>query len=145
MRASGYSRSAVWFLNQLTPRTQAALVWVMRSPSACSSISSQTHPQNVQVAFFTTVNSISSPLAEDLTARTGRQGESSAEGAAPVAAADAARHVATGLDLLPGRGLGRRLAGELGLGRPVRRVRGFVRSCRLHRSSLSSVVRSRQV
>ena len=52
----------MWFLNQLTPRTQAFLVWVMRSPSECSSMSSQTQPQKVQVAFFTTFNSIVVPF-----------------------------------------------------------------------------------
>ena len=41
---------------------QARLVSTMRSPSACSSMSSQTHPQKVQVAFFTTVSSIAAPL-----------------------------------------------------------------------------------
>src|SRR5262249_62226034 len=103
------------FLNQLTPRTQAALVWVMRSPSACNSISSQTHPQNVQVAFFTTVSSILAPSTNDLPVRTGRNGERSAEGTPSETAPDAARHVAAGLDLFPGPAVAVvDLAGELG-------------------------------
>src|SRR3954464_10391915 len=53
--ASGYRRSAVWFLNHDSPRLHARLVSTIFTPSACSSMSSHTHPQNVQVAFFTTV------------------------------------------------------------------------------------------
>src|SRR5713101_8435280 len=60
--ASGDKRSAVWFLNQASPRLQAFAALTIRSPSACSSMSSQTQPQNVQVAFFTTLRLIASPL-----------------------------------------------------------------------------------
>src|SRR5262245_41208660 len=79
-------------------------------------MSSQTHPQNVQVAFFTTVNSILwLPLPSNLAVRTGRDDERSAKGSALVAALDPARHVPPGVDLLPGRSLARSgLAGELG-------------------------------
>src|SRR5229473_8110860 len=56
--ASGKRRSAVWLRNQASPRMQAFLVLVMRSPSACSSMSSHTQPQKVQVAFLTTVRLI---------------------------------------------------------------------------------------
>src|SRR5262245_34582537 len=88
----------------------------MRSPSACSSMSSQTQPQNVQVAFFTTVSSITLPprLSPDLAVRTGRNDECSAERSPLVAPLDPARHVPPGGNLLPGRDLARsRLAGEL--------------------------------
>src|SRR6266571_3326908 len=60
--ASGYRRSAVWFLNQASPRLQAFRALTIRSPSACSSMSSQTQPQNVQVASFTTFRLIASPV-----------------------------------------------------------------------------------
>src|SRR5262249_41744533 len=89
----------------------------MRSPSACNSMSSQTHPQNVQVAFFTTVSSIPCfpQLPADLAVRTGRDDERSAERTALAAALDAARHEAPGVDLLPGRHLARLgLVGEVG-------------------------------
>src|SRR5579884_2853572 len=128
----------------------------MRSPSACSSMSSHTQPQNVQVAFFTTVSSIPhclpswcrrlacktageppaprKTLAAQLAVRTGRDGEGSAEGAALAAAADAARHVPPRVDLLPGAnlvrlGLGGELGGRrlIGLGGPVARCFGLHR------------------
>src|SRR6516162_2404345 len=62
MIASGNSRSAVWFLNHASPKMHARLVSTIRSASACSSISSQTQPQKVQVAFFTTVRSTVAPF-----------------------------------------------------------------------------------
>ena len=45
----------MWFWNQASPRLQAFLLLTIRSPSAWSSMSSHTHPQKVQVAFFTMV------------------------------------------------------------------------------------------
>ena len=51
---------------------QASLVLTIRSPSACSSMSSQTHPQNVQVAFFTTVTVIRSLASGSFTGGSGR-------------------------------------------------------------------------
>src|SRR5258706_8160146 len=60
--ASGKRRSAVWFLNQASPRLQAFRALTIRSPSACSSMSSQTQPQNVQVAFFTILTLIATPF-----------------------------------------------------------------------------------
>ena len=44
-----------------SPRLHARLVSTIRSPFACSSMSSQTQPQKVQVAFLTIVKLISFP------------------------------------------------------------------------------------
>src|SRR5262249_33553697 len=97
-------------------------VLTMRSSSACSSMSSHTQPQKVQVACFTMVRLMASlVLAVLLRARTGRQDESSAQFPAAVAAPDATRHVAAGFDLFPGSwfiGLRRR---------NIRRGAGFAR------------------
>src|SRR5579883_2811884 len=81
---------------------QARLVSTMRSWSACSSMSSQTQPQKVHVAFFTTFSCMPVPwLTTDLAARTGRQHERSTQFPPQTAAADAPRHVAPVGDLLP--------------------------------------------
>src|SRR4249920_1485840 len=102
--ASGNRRSAVWFRNQASPRLQAFLALTIRSPSACSSMSSQTQPQNVHVAFGTTLRLIASLASLGLApARTGRHDEGSAKLPAAAAPADAARHVPSGLDQLPRR------------------------------------------
>src|SRR5262249_50934915 len=74
----------------------------MRSPSACSSISSHTQPQKVQVAFFTTVRLMEGPeLASFIFARTGRHDERSAQLSADAAPPDSPRHVSAGSNLLP--------------------------------------------
>src|SRR5207253_4533885 len=114
-------RSAVWCLNQDSPRLHARLVSTMRSPSACSSMSSQTQPQNVHVAFFTTVRLIVPlDLVDLLPARTGRHEKRSAQLPAQATAPDAARHVPPGLDLLPGRGSPRLgFRGNPGARRPI--------------------------
>src|SRR5262245_48307890 len=85
----------------------------MRSASACSSMSSQTHPQNVQVAFLTTVNSIihlryaasgESVVLVGETVRTGRRNDEASPQRQPAAtAADAAGHEPPGFELFPGR------------------------------------------
>src|SRR5262245_47847919 len=83
---------------------QARLVSTIRSASACSSMSSQTQPQKVQVACFVTVSSIASPLV-GWTVRTGRRGdEASPQGEADATPACASRHKTPGLDLFPGGG-----------------------------------------
>src|SRR5437660_7939207 len=57
IRATG--RSSTWWLrNQALPSTQAFLALVMWSPSTVSSMSSQTQPQKVQVAFSTTFSAV---------------------------------------------------------------------------------------
>src|SRR6185369_11614715 len=77
-------------------------------------MSSQTHPQKVQVAFFTTFSSILALSTNDLTVRTGRNGERSAEGTSSETAPNAPRHETSGLNLFPGHLLALRdLAGEL--------------------------------
>src|SRR4051794_38293799 len=96
-------------------------------------MSSQTHPQKVHVAFFTTLSSIAPPRLlfaspRQLAVRTGRDDETSAQLPAAVAAADAARHVPPGGDLFPrpdffgGFFENRRLAGRAGPGGRVRFV-----------------------
>src|SRR5207248_4763223 len=123
-------RSAVWFLNHDSPRIQARFVSVIRSPSACSSMSSQTHPQKVHVAFFTTVScirSIPGPAASGglfVAVRTGRDDERSPELAAAEAPADAPRHEPPRLDLLPRRHVA---AGRLLRRAFLRVVRGPIR------------------
>src|SRR5713101_6749076 len=105
--ASGYRRSAVWCLNQDSPRLQAFLALTMRSPSACSSMSSQTQPQKVHVASFTTVRLILLSLGL-APARTGRNDERSTKLPAGEAPPDAARHVPPGLNHFPRRNVFRR-------------------------------------
>src|SRR5918912_1792955 len=56
-RATGRS-STWWFRNQALPRTQAFLALVILWPSTVSSMSSQTQPQKVQVAFATIFSSV---------------------------------------------------------------------------------------
>ena len=78
MRASGIQALGGVVLEPGLPRG-CTPAWSRRCArsSACSSMSSQTHPQNVQVAFFTTVSSISAPFNGELPSlavRTGRQG-----------------------------------------------------------------------
>src|SRR5260370_5323767 len=105
IRASGYRRSAVWFFNQDSPRLQARLVSTMRSPSACSSMSSQTQPQKVHAAFLTTVRLTVPPASLDLLpAQTGRHEKRSAQLPAKETPADAVRHVPAALDHFPWRG-----------------------------------------
>src|SRR5207247_5492131 len=99
--ASGYRCSAVWYLKWASPRLQAFLALTIRSPSACSSMSSQTQPQNVQVASFTTLRLITSPLHSGSAPRTRRDDERSAKLPAPEAPPDAARHVPPGGAQLP--------------------------------------------
>src|SRR3954465_4573586 len=85
----------------------ARLVSTIRSPSACSSMSSHTHPQNVQVAFFTTVREAMRWFRARVSflggaGRTGRRDdEGSPQFAAAEAAADPAGHEPPRLDLLP--------------------------------------------
>src|SRR6516165_5832572 len=126
--ASGNSRSAVWCLNQASPRLQAFLALMIRLPSACSSMSSHTQPQKVHVALFTTLTVMASRFLDGAgPARTGRYDEGSTKLPAGKAAADAARPVATRLDQLPSgsvrflvrTALGRRLL--VGLERMFRR------------------------
>src|SRR5262245_51935862 len=80
--ASGNSRSAVWFSNQASPRLQAFLLLTIRSPSACSSMSSHTQPQKVQVAFLTTVRlmPVSYPVLPPAPSRAARRTFSQAPG-----------------------------------------------------------------
>src|SRR5262245_50159249 len=83
----------------------------MRSPSACNSMSSQTHPQKVHVAFRTTVRGIASQfvflssqfsvLSFGLPTRPGRNDKRSTKLAAGEAASSTARHEAALLDLFP--------------------------------------------
>src|SRR3989442_7876202 len=104
--ASGYRCSAVWCRNQDSPRLQAFLALTIRSPSACSSMSSHTQPQKVQVAFLTTVRLMLFFAWLGLgSARTGRHDERSAKLPSAEAPADAARLVPSGFDGLPGRDL----------------------------------------
>src|SRR4029450_4927553 len=121
MSASGYSRSAVWWRNHDSPRLQAFLALRIRTPSVCSSMSSQTKPQNVHVASFTTVKFIHHPawgparsaqLSLFLvrarpfdTAQTGRHDERSTKLPTAIAPPDAAWHIAPRLDHLPRRGI----------------------------------------
>src|SRR5438093_13455930 len=102
MRASGKRCSAVWFLNQDSPRMHARLVSTIFSPSACSSMSSQTQPQKVHVAFLTIVKLISGLVWFVFAgARTGRHQKRSAQHAPTQTAADAPRHIPADGDLLP--------------------------------------------
>src|SRR3989442_217637 len=106
MSASGYRCSAVWYLKCASPRLQAFLALTIRSPSACSSMSSHTQPQKVHVAFLTTVRLILFFAWLGLgSARTGRHDERSAKLPSAEAPADAARLVPSGFDGLPGRDL----------------------------------------
>src|SRR5688572_27886884 len=56
MRQLGLS-STLWFKNQALPRTQARLASVMWLSTTVRSMSSQTQPQNVQVASWMIFNS----------------------------------------------------------------------------------------
>jgi len=98
-------------LNQACPRLHAALVSTIFSPSACSSISSHTHPQKVQVAFLTIVRpALALGIAFAfvlLVARTGRDGKRSPQLAADATATDALWLKAARLDFLPGGNVGR--------------------------------------
>src|ERR1700722_13246454 len=93
IKASGYSRSAVWCLKCASPRLQAFLALTILSPSACNSMSSQTQPQKVHVAYFTISIAVLSPLARLLVARTGRHQERSSQLPAAEAPARPARLV----------------------------------------------------
>src|SRR5262252_5746215 len=84
----------------------------MRAPSACSSISSQTQPQNVHVALLTTVRLISDQLRLRCAlcstsllgaARTGRYHEGSTKLPAAEDSAESARHISAGVDHFPRR------------------------------------------
>src|SRR5687767_4834224 len=79
---------------------QARRVLVIRSPSACNSMSSQTHPQNVQVAFFTTVSSMSPPRQRG-SRPPGPGGTTNVHPS--LRPRQPPRHVPPGLDLFPGR------------------------------------------
>src|SRR5262249_51447384 len=67
------------------------------------SISSQTHPQNVQVAFFTIVRLIAClALLGLVPARTGRQHERSAQLPAAITSPNPARPISPRIDQFPG-------------------------------------------
>src|SRR5438552_297931 len=106
MSASGYRCSAVWYLKCASPRLQAFLALTIRSPSACSSMSSHTQPQKVHVAFLTTVRLILFFARPSLgSARTGRHDERSTKLPSAEAPANAARLVPSCVNGLPGRDL----------------------------------------
>src|SRR5438477_9459767 len=90
----------------------APFVLVMRSLSECNSMSSQTQPQKVQVAFLVTVNSMNLSRSRKrllFSVRTGRDDERSPQLAAAVAAPNPPGHEPSRLDLGPGpRVVGRR-------------------------------------
>src|SRR6185369_9012943 len=88
-----------------SPRLQAFFALTILSPSACSSMSSHTHPQNVQVACFT-ISTLSpshriNALTRLLVARTGRHEERSTKLPSAEASAGTARLITRLFDHRP--------------------------------------------